>query len=288
MNPNEIRRIVVPVDFAPRCAEALQRALELVDGDHRKLIVVHVLAPLDPMMYGVTFGTVTDESRVEHAASALRTWLEGQGIEQGHCQTRIGNPGVEIPAVAKESNADLVVMPSRRRHFLGLGSVARRVVHNMQTPVLVLRGKHAHSAGNGWKVGKVVVGYDFSSTATSALEAAVAIAQRPSDVHLAHSLRTVDPGYPPLIWPAADDDGRRNFAYTQLQKRTRDAGNEGVVLHVGMGSPGKRLPALAEELDADLIIVGHVGRDGVGRLLGSVAENVVASSPCPVLVVRED
>ena len=43
----------------------------------------------------------------------------------------------------------------------------------------------------------------------------------------------------------------------------------------------------AKELGADLIVMGTHGRRGVSRaLLGSVAETVVRSAPCPVLTVR--
>lgn len=43
----------------------------------------------------------------------------------------------------------------------------------------------------------------------------------------------------------------------------------------------------AKEVDADLIVMGTHGRKGVSRaLLGSVAETVVRSAPCPVLTIR--
>jgi nucleotide-binding universal stress UspA family protein len=43
----------------------------------------------------------------------------------------------------------------------------------------------------------------------------------------------------------------------------------------------------AKEVGADLIVMGTHGRRGVTRaLLGSVAETVVRSAPCPVLTVR--
>jgi nucleotide-binding universal stress UspA family protein len=44
---------------------------------------------------------------------------------------------------------------------------------------------------------------------------------------------------------------------------------------------------VAEELPADLIVLGTHGRTGLGRLLmGSVAEQVVRKAPCPVLTVK--
>jgi len=45
--------------------------------------------------------------------------------------------------------------------------------------------------------------------------------------------------------------------------------------------------ATAEEVKADLIVMGTHGRRGISRaLLGSVAETVVRTSPVPVLTVR--
>jgi len=45
---------------------------------------------------------------------------------------------------------------------------------------------------------------------------------------------------------------------------------------------------VAEELGADVVVVGSHGRTGLERLfLGSVSEHVVRHAPCPVLVVRE-
>jgi nucleotide-binding universal stress UspA family protein len=44
---------------------------------------------------------------------------------------------------------------------------------------------------------------------------------------------------------------------------------------------------VAQEVNADLIVMGTHGRTGLGRLLmGSVAEQVVRRAPCPVLTVK--
>jgi nucleotide-binding universal stress UspA family protein len=44
---------------------------------------------------------------------------------------------------------------------------------------------------------------------------------------------------------------------------------------------------VAEEIHADLIVMGTHGRTGLGRLLmGSVAEQVVRRAPCPVLTMK--
>ena len=53
------------------------------------------------------------------------------------------------------------------------------------------------------------------------------------------------------------------------------------------GDPASAIARLAEEIDADLIVMGTHGRTGLSRLLmGSVAEAVVRRAPCPVLTYK--
>jgi nucleotide-binding universal stress UspA family protein len=53
------------------------------------------------------------------------------------------------------------------------------------------------------------------------------------------------------------------------------------------GPIGQRILDVAREEQADLVTVGSHGRTGLGRaLLGSIADRVVRTAPCPVLTVR--
>jgi nucleotide-binding universal stress UspA family protein len=54
------------------------------------------------------------------------------------------------------------------------------------------------------------------------------------------------------------------------------------------GVAHREIAALATAEQADLVVIGTHGRGGIDRaLLGSVADRVVRSAPCPVLTVRE-
>ncbi len=53
------------------------------------------------------------------------------------------------------------------------------------------------------------------------------------------------------------------------------------------GHAPKRLSELAEKSGAGLLVLGTHGRTGLKKLvIGSVASNVIATAPCPVLTVR--
>jgi nucleotide-binding universal stress UspA family protein len=55
-----------------------------------------------------------------------------------------------------------------------------------------------------------------------------------------------------------------------------------------VGDPATAIVELANEMHADLIVMGTHGRTGLTRLLmGSVAEAVVRRAPCPVLTVKQ-
>jgi nucleotide-binding universal stress UspA family protein len=61
-----------------------------------------------------------------------------------------------------------------------------------------------------------------------------------------------------------------------------------VIKRVEVGDVPSTICRLAEEVGADVIVVGSHGRSGIKRFfLGSVSEHVVRHAPCPVLVVRD-
>jgi nucleotide-binding universal stress UspA family protein len=64
-------------------------------------------------------------------------------------------------------------------------------------------------------------------------------------------------------------------------------GLDKIAVHVVVGSPAERLVALAEAIDAEVIVIGTHARRGLDRMiLGSVAAEVVKRAPCGVFVVR--
>ncbi|MDW8369230.1 MAG: universal stress protein [Geminicoccaceae bacterium] len=73
----------------------------------------------------------------------------------------------------------------------------------------------------------------------------------------------------------------------EAAERLRGQGLEGVETHVEEGSPGPVILAVAERLEADLIVVGSRGRTGLAAtLLGSVSHRVALNARCSVLIVR--
>jgi universal stress protein A len=55
-----------------------------------------------------------------------------------------------------------------------------------------------------------------------------------------------------------------------------------------LGAPSDQIVRYADDREIDLIVMGTHGRSGVAHMvMGSVAEKVVRTAPCPVLTVRQ-
>ncbi|HEX2685294.1 MAG TPA: universal stress protein [Kofleriaceae bacterium] len=132
---------------------------------------------------------------------------------------------------------------------------------------------------------------DFSESADQALDYAVEFAGKlDAKLHLLHVLVLLPLG-PELTM--AMTSGKID----ELMKSSQQALDRLVAERAGKagfgptllktGDPRTLIDATAAELGADLIIMGTRGRRGVVRLLlGSVAESVARTAPCPVLLVR--
>jgi nucleotide-binding universal stress UspA family protein len=144
-------------------------------------------------------------------------------------------------------------------------------------------------------IGSMVVGTDGSETASEAVRQAGELAQRlDAKVHIVSAYEPVSetrlrderqkvPG--DLQWmvnPREDVDETLSVAAQGL----RDAGVQ-VITHAREGDPADAILDVAEEEQADLIVVGNKGMTGAKRfLLGSVPNKVSHHAPCSVMIIR--
>jgi len=143
------------------------------------------------------------------------------------------------------------------------------------------------------QIRRIVVGIDASELGTNALSYALdmAVLQPHTEVH---AVRVIEPMVDPLVGaiPSTRDelDILKDLLHAAIQREITKRGElkvAAVVAHVALGAPARVIADLAAQLDADLVVVGTHGRRGLRRaLLGSVAEEVVRVSGCPVIVVR--
>jgi nucleotide-binding universal stress UspA family protein len=94
-------------------------------------------------------------------------------------------------------------------------------------------------------------------------------------------------GYYGKLYEQIEEESKERLRKQSL--RVKAAGGTVAGTHLRMGQVALEIVALAEELGADLIVMGCRGLGGVRRaLMGSVSDSVVRHAHCPVLVVRPE
>jgi universal stress protein A len=142
------------------------------------------------------------------------------------------------------------------------------------------------------QLNSILVAFDFSDTSKSALTYGDNVARmfggRLHVLHVADVIATSAAQFYPE-GPGDPEAKAIEFGVSQLGAAL-DAAQIGsrVTPAVRVSpSPARVICDYAKQIHADLIVIGTHGRQGVSRvLMGSVAEQVVRSAPCPVLVVR--
>jgi nucleotide-binding universal stress UspA family protein len=141
----------------------------------------------------------------------------------------------------------------------------------------------------------IVVGTDGSDTATQAVRQAVDLARSVgakielvsayepvSEQRLQEERRQAPEDLQWAINPREDVDATLEAAASVA----RDVGVE-VEMYARQGDPADAILDVAEEQQADLIVVGNKGMTGAKRfLLGSVPNKVSHHAPCSVLIIR--
>jgi nucleotide-binding universal stress UspA family protein len=143
-------------------------------------------------------------------------------------------------------------------------------------------------------LGRILVPTDFSERARMALSYGVTLAERfGSTLHVLHVVEVVAD-----VSPLTQELGARDELEREIVDRAGGELNQllaadnrkrlKVEFAVEWGVPFTEIIRYAQARQIELIAMGTHGSGGVKRLiLGSVAENVVRSAPCPVLTVGE-
>jgi nucleotide-binding universal stress UspA family protein len=142
---------------------------------------------------------------------------------------------------------------------------------------------------------RIVVGTDGSETAAQAVKEAVELAK------VAKARLEIVSAYEPVPQSRLREEGEgisgdvaysvnpREDVQLVLDKAAGEAkkANVDVVTHPREGDPADAILDVAEENNADLVIVGNKGMTGARRfLLGSVPNKISHHAPCDVWIVK--
>lgn len=140
---------------------------------------------------------------------------------------------------------------------------------------------------------RIIVATDLSPASEPALEEAIALAkENGANLLIAHAYQPPSMGQAASVAPGVYEEWDRNIraeVESKLEALAVDAVKAGVKAEplVLTGAPYEAIIEAARLNGADLVIMGTHGRKGVSRFfMGSVASQVIAAAPCPVMTVR--
>ena len=136
-------KVIVAVDLSDETDKVLGRALELVDSQAEKLILVHVVEPV-PAVWGMETYAVDpinlQQQILEYGATRLEELASKHGIDSASVHALLGSPAAEIRNLAMSQKADAIVIGSHGNSGwkLMLGSTANKLLHGATCDVLTV------------------------------------------------------------------------------------------------------------------------------------------------------
>lgn len=213
-----------------------------------------------------------------------------------------GRPDARLAEMAKEEDADLVVVGSHQYQGferLWHTSVSRGLLHQaaMSVALVPLAADKEREAGIAPPVRRVLVTTDFSELGNAAIPHAYSILRGGGTVHLVHVIAQL-PELPGGRF-ARESSARSNTPEARHVRECAaqlralipaEAGLRGIITQIEVvrgRDVAETIYQSAERLGADVICLGTHGRSGLLKaLIGSVAQKVMALSRRPLFVVR--
>ena len=136
---------------------------------------------------------------------------------------------------------------------------------------------------------KVLVAVDLSEDSSRILQRARAVASgNAAELHVIHVIEPLSFAYGgdiPMDFSGIQDEIYQQ-ANQQLERFAQSNNIDDAHRHIVMGRPEVEIHAKAEEINADLIVVGSHGRHGLALIMGSTANGVLHGAKRDVLAVR--
>jgi nucleotide-binding universal stress UspA family protein len=307
-----LKRILVPLDGSPLAEAVLPQVKEL--AAFRKAEVVLLRVALAHTLPGVN----AVDAQV-HAVDEAQTYLaalEPDLIAHGltvKSVVRYGHAAEEILDHARAGDVDLIAMSTHGRSGIRrwvVGSVAETVLRHAPVPVLLVRltgPLPVHAAGRPAEVTTprlpdaspaapirhILCPVDLTPACREVMATADAMAVRfGAELTILHAVYDpLDATCSHIPHPPMEQlrEEMIQVADATLRRQARRAlgPSHRASLVVVAGSPLQQILRFVRTHGVDLIVMGTEGKTGLDHMImGSTAERVVRTAPCPVLSIR--
>jgi nucleotide-binding universal stress UspA family protein len=276
-----VEKILVTVAGLGQCEQMLKMLLAIPAMQQAMITVLHVVPPQ------VTAEQMAE--KLQEGGKILAKAIENLKIPPAKVKALLiqGEPKDTVCQVAIDEQADLLIMGSRglsRLESILSNSVSQYVFQLASCSMLLVKDDVYVK-----QINRIMVAYDDSAPAKAALETALTMLRenKSGQLILARTLndqKAVDA----LSSPEKDEKLMPGIAAIKRMQIPYKVA-------VGGGNPGKEICRLADEFNADLLILGSPDRrpsiaktlPDLDRLLGnSISDYVRVHSPCPILLAR--
>jgi len=234
-----------------------------------------------------TSNALSDEYLGGMILEYLQSCASKLGVENVDTEMTIGEPASEI--LAHSEKADMVVMASHGRGGLGrwlLGSVATKVIRGATVPVFVVGGHVlASDASDSGTVKRIVAPVDSSEASERSFAKACELARQfGAELHLYAGVNQLEMQSQVII-----DANRAGVVFFQdyLAGLADAVSDLDIICTVKQTHGISGIVEFADEMEADLIVMGSHGKGGLRRwLIGGETEKTIHFATCPVLVTH--
>ncbi|MGB5960522.1 MAG: universal stress protein [Coleofasciculaceae cyanobacterium] len=277
-----IEKILLTVAGRGLCEEMLNMLMEVPFIQKASITVLHIVSPQ------ITAQAMSD--KLEEGGKILAEAVKSLKVNPNQITPRLkqGDPKDVVLQVADEEDADLIIMGSRglkRLEAILENSVSQYVFQLSSRPMLLVKDDTYVK-----KLKRVMVAVDKSESAQQSLELALSLVKNLDGCQLFLTHISPDERKSKESVKATEQDPSLDAAAALAKK-------QGVTYRCvsGVGKAGPELCRLAEEMNADLLILGSPDRrpsiaknlPDLDRLLGnSLSDYVRVYANCPVLLAR--
>ncbi|QHS50987.1 universal stress protein [Edaphobacter sp. 12200R-103] len=281
------RHIVVGTDFSIHAARAVDIAISLAQVFEANLTLVHAVSPTVFDIDGrqafrevIAAGRDADEEELQQLVG--RT----PGLKELRPRTVVeyGEPTKVIQRVAREGNADLIILGSHGAsglERLALGSVAEAILRSTMSPVMII-GPECEIEQRLFRA--ILFATDLKTTGASAAQYAASLAEQ------FHGELTI-------LHVQNRNFLSSRFSYEHFRDRFRrrltallPAGIDQfckINIRCELGNPSTAIIAAALEGSASLVILGARDRKLSDHAPWSTFSHIVRDVKCPVLGIKD-
>ncbi len=282
----KVESILLAMEFSKASRDALKSAVFIAGKTSSRIEIVHVVPKLDqlPISTKIVF------REVESLLKEMEEEVHKGGVPDTKSRVLFGNPCEQITDWADRLGVGVIMIGSGEKEKderFPLGTTAENILRTSRKPVWIVK------RGSPPATKKILCPVDASEHSRRALANAIGLAEYlKSELVVLTVIEKLPRVYLSMGMHSANIQAdwekheQSRFSRFISEFDFRDIPWKKMML---TGAPHEEILRATGETEADLIVMGSLGRTGLAKiLLGSVAEKVARELPCSILMMKAE